>query len=166
MNTRQNRLVEVYNDLRSRGIVHTKTDFAAVLHYGRTSMAAALNGSDAYLTDSLFKNVCGRFQYYNLNYLLTGEGSLLADGATSTPEPAPSTAAAAGIVELAARLVAEVEALRKELEAERRALAHEREELRFTMELLRVSIRQGDSVLPVAAEPAPEALSKKKKKNN
>jgi hypothetical protein len=116
MNTRQNRLNEVYNDLRSRGIVHTKTDFAAVLHYGRTSMAAALNGSDAYLTDSLFKNVCGKFQYYDLNYLLTGEGRLLLEDAPGASEgSAERDATIAALEELVDTQRVLIEALRERL---------------------------------------------------
>ena len=58
--------------------IHTKTGFAEALHYGRTSMSAAMNGDEKYLTDSLFKNICEAYKgVFDLNYLLTGEGSLL-----------------------------------------------------------------------------------------
>ena len=43
-------------------------------------MSAALNGNEGYLTDSLFKSICAAFPgTFNLDYLLTGEGSLLVD---------------------------------------------------------------------------------------
>ena len=78
MNERQKRLIEVYEHLRRYFGIHTKTGFAEALHYGRTSMSAAMNGDEKYLTDSLFKNVCETFRgVFNLDYLLTGEGSLL-----------------------------------------------------------------------------------------
>ena len=78
MNERQKRLIEVYEHLRRYFGIHTKTGFAEALHYGRTSMSAAMNGDEKYLTDSLFKNVCETFHgVFNLDYLLTGEGSLL-----------------------------------------------------------------------------------------
>lgn len=84
---RQNRLIEVYDYLRSRGLVHTKTDFASFLGFGRSSMAAALGGKEPYLTDTFFHRICETCPELSLDYLLTGEGSLLqpepADGADS-----------------------------------------------------------------------------------
>ena len=78
MNERQKRLIEVYGHLRRYFGIHTKTGFAEALQYGRTSMSAAMNGDEKYLTDSLFKNICDTYKgVFNLNYLLTGEGQLL-----------------------------------------------------------------------------------------
>ena len=78
MNERQKRLIEVYEHLRKYYGIHTKTGFAEALHYGRTSMSAAMNGDEKYLTDSLFKNICEAYKgVFDLNYLLTGEGQLL-----------------------------------------------------------------------------------------
>jgi chaperonin cofactor prefoldin len=78
MNERQKRLIEVYEHLRKYFGIHTKTGFAEALHYGRTSMSAAMNGDEKYLTDSLFKNICEAYRgVFNLDYLLTGEGQLL-----------------------------------------------------------------------------------------
>ena len=78
MNERQKRLIEVYEHLRKHYGIHTKTGFAESLHYGRTSMSAAMNGDEKYLTDSLFKNICEAYRgVFDLNYLLTGDGQLL-----------------------------------------------------------------------------------------
>lgn len=78
MNERQKRLIEVYEHLRKYYGIHTKTGFAEALHYGRTSLSAAMNGDEKYLTDSLFKNICEAYKgVFDLNYLLTGEGQLL-----------------------------------------------------------------------------------------
>ena len=78
MNDRQKRLKEVYDDLRLRGRVHTKKDFAEAIGYGRTSISAALNGNELYLTDKLFKKINSYWpEFYNLDYLLTGKGELL-----------------------------------------------------------------------------------------
>ena len=78
MNERQKRLIEVYEHLRMYYGVHTKTGFAEAVHYGRTSMSAALNGDESYLTDNLFKNICEAYRgVFNLDYLLNGEGDLL-----------------------------------------------------------------------------------------
>jgi len=78
MNERQKRLIAVYEHLRKYYGIHTKTGFAEALHYGRTSMSAAMNGDEKYLTDKLFKTICEAYKgVFNLNYLLTGEGDLL-----------------------------------------------------------------------------------------
>lgn len=78
MNERQKRLIEVYEHLRMYYGIHTKTGFAEAVHYGRTSMSAALNGDESYLTDNLFKNICEAYRgVFNLDYLLNGEGDLL-----------------------------------------------------------------------------------------
>ena len=49
MNERQKRLIEVYEHLRKYYGVHTKTQFAEALGYGRTSLSSALNGNEDYL---------------------------------------------------------------------------------------------------------------------
>jgi hypothetical protein len=78
MNERQKRLIEVYEYLRRYFGIHTKTGFAEALHYGRTSLSAAMNGDESYLTDNLFKNICDAYPgTFNLDYLLNGEGDLL-----------------------------------------------------------------------------------------
>ena len=75
---RQKRLIEVYEHLRRYFGIHTKTGFAEAIQYGRTSLSAAMNGDEKYLTDSLFKNICEDFPgVFNLDYLLTGKGDLL-----------------------------------------------------------------------------------------
>lgn len=80
MNERQKRLIEVYDHLRRYYGIHTKGGFAETIHYGRTSMSAAMNGVEGYLTDNLFKNICEAFPgVFNLDYLLNGEGELLAN---------------------------------------------------------------------------------------
>lgn len=78
MNERQKRLIEVYNFVRQHYPIHTKTDFAKAVGHGRTSMSAALNGSEEYLTDALFQKICAAYPcIFNLDYLLTGRGELL-----------------------------------------------------------------------------------------
>lgn len=87
MNERQKRLMEVYEHLRRFYGIHTKTGFAESLHYGRTSMSAAMNGDEKYLTDKLFANICDVYPgVFNLEYLLTGVGGLLADRETVKTE--------------------------------------------------------------------------------
>lgn len=78
MNSRKERLVEVYDHLRSHFGIHTKTQFASVLKLTQPALSSAINGNESYLTDNLFKRICAAFQgVFNLDYLLTGEGELL-----------------------------------------------------------------------------------------
>ncbi len=89
MNERQKRLIEVYEHLRKYYGIHTKTGFAEALHYGRTSMSAAMNGDEKYLTDKLFTKICEAYpDTFSLDYLLTGRGSLL-DNNEKEPVTAP-----------------------------------------------------------------------------
>lgn len=78
MKERQKRLIEAYDFIRQNYPIHTKTDFANAVQYGRTSMSAALNGNEKYLTDALFKSICESFPgVFSLEYLKTGEGELI-----------------------------------------------------------------------------------------
>lgn len=75
---RQKRLHEAFEHLRKFFGIHTQTDFAEVLKYSRVYISSALNGNEKNLTDKLFTNICEAYPgVFNLNYLLTGEGSLL-----------------------------------------------------------------------------------------
>ena len=75
---RQKRLHEAFEHLRKFFGIHTQTDFAEVLKYSRVYISSALNGNDKNLTDKLFTNICEAYPgVFDLNYLLTGEGSLL-----------------------------------------------------------------------------------------
>ena len=123
MNERQKRLIEVYEHLRRYFGIHTKTGFAESLHYGRTSLSAAMNGDEKYLTDKLFTNICEAYQgVFNLNYLLNGEGELLTpeeDVKSSEIEkaakPSSDSAAMNNILEMYARMIRGVDDLRVEL---------------------------------------------------
>lgn len=78
MNTRKDRLNEVYGYLRNHFSIHTKTQFAEVLKITQPALSSAMNGNEAYLTDNLFKRICASYQgVFNLDYLLTGNGTLL-----------------------------------------------------------------------------------------
>lgn len=78
MNERQKRLNEAYEYLRKFYGIHTQSDFANALRKSRNAITLALNGDEKYLTDKLFKTICEAYKgVFDLNYLLTGEGSLL-----------------------------------------------------------------------------------------
>ena len=135
MKERQKRLIEVYEYLRKHYNVHTKTGFAEAVKYGRTSMSSAMNGNDLYLTDGLFRSICLAYpNLFNLNYLLTGEGSLLQSnkeavlgrspapsGMVSEDEPSESLPLWADtLISIMSKQIAENEALHSEL---RRSIA-------------------------------------------
>lgn len=130
MKERQKRLIEVYEYLRKHYNVHTKTGFAEAVKYGRTSMSSAMNGNDLYLTDGLFRSICLAYpNVFNLDYLLTGEGSLLQSnkeavlGRYPAPpgmvsESAPSESLplwADTLIRIMSKQIAENEALHSEL---------------------------------------------------
>ena len=79
MTTKQQRLKDVYAYVREHYGIHTQIDFAKALHITRPALSSAMNGNESYLTKNLFQKVCAAFPgAFNLDYLLTGEGSLLA----------------------------------------------------------------------------------------
>lgn len=130
---RQKRLIEVYEYLRRYFGIHTKTGFAEALKYGRTSMSAALNGDESYLTDNLFKNICEAYPgVFNLDYLLNGQGDLLTheqdarDSMADEDYQPTITEQAANIIDLYAGLIKEIESLRAQLKTELDALRKER----------------------------------------
>jgi transcriptional regulator with XRE-family HTH domain len=78
MTTKQERLKEVYNHLRSYFGIHTQIDFAEAIRITRPALSSAMNGNEAYLTKNLFQKICAAFPgVFDLDYLLTGKGSLL-----------------------------------------------------------------------------------------
>ena len=80
MKIRQKTLTEVYDYVRKHLGIHTQVEFAEAVNYSRPVISSALNGNELYLTDSLFKSICAAFpDTFNLNYLLTGEGTLLVE---------------------------------------------------------------------------------------
>ena len=75
---RKERLNEVYEYVRNHFPIHTQVDFAEKLKYHRTYISSAMHGNEKNLTDKLFTNICEAFPgVFDLDYLLTGKGSLL-----------------------------------------------------------------------------------------
>lgn len=127
---RQKRLNEVYYYLRQNRGIHTKTDFAEAIRYGRTSMSAALNGNESYLTDSLFRNICDTFpDTFNLKYLIRGEGELLIHHDTIPPTTNQKEQSEKDIISLATDLIVELEQLRRQTQNELMQLAQARQSL-------------------------------------
>jgi transcriptional regulator with XRE-family HTH domain len=80
MTTKQERLKEVYDHLRSYFGIHTQIDFAEAIRITRPALSSAMNGNEAYLTKNLFQKICATYPgVFNLDYLLTGEGTLITE---------------------------------------------------------------------------------------
>lgn len=77
---RKNRLKEAYKYLQSIGKIHTQKGFADALGKAEGTISRAFNGDEKALTDNLFVQITLSFPgTFNLDYLLTGEGSLLVE---------------------------------------------------------------------------------------
>ena len=126
---RQKRLNEVYNYLHSNKGIHTKAGFADAIKYARAYVSSALNGNEKYLTDKLFRSICGAFpETFNLDYLLTGEGELLDNGEKKQKEMPPSEQAA-NILEIYANRIRLLDDMRTSLSEELAEIRLIKEEL-------------------------------------
>ena len=153
MNERQKRLIEVYEHLRRYFGIHTKTGFAEALHYGRTSMSAAMHGDEKYLTDSLFKNICEKYKgVFNLDYLLTGKGSLLAETEEKQSEPTVQQPAA-DLLELYAQRIRLVDDLRVTLQSELNEVTALKGELKNSIKDLHKAIAELHSIVKQSNRP-------------
>lgn len=77
---RQERLNQVYRYLYAYRGIDSQIAFAKALRVQRSALSAAMNGNKAYLTNNLFTKICVAFPgVFNLDYLLTGKGSLLVE---------------------------------------------------------------------------------------
>ena len=77
---KKNRFQIVYDFLRSQGLIHTQKDLAIKLEPSPPNISRAFNGDEDYLTDNLFIRLNETFNnIFNLNWLLTGEGNMMAD---------------------------------------------------------------------------------------
>lgn len=131
---RKDRLKEVFDYVRENFPIHTQSDFAEKIRYNRTYLSSAMHGNEKNLTDKLFYNICAAYpNVFNLNYLLTGEGSLLqsnkeavlgrypAPGMVSEDAPSESLPFwADSLIRIMSKQIAENEALHSEL---RRSIA-------------------------------------------
>jgi len=71
---RQEILKRIYHELSLSGIVRTKEDFALKMNRNYSAISAALNGSERYLTDGLFRTLIQCFPMINPDYIKTGKG--------------------------------------------------------------------------------------------
>lgn len=129
---RHDRLKEAYDYLRYQHGIHTQMEMANALQITRSSFSAAMNGNEKYLTKSLFMKICAAFPgVFNLDYLLNGTGTLLAQ--QEKAEPTPVSPATDNILELHAQMLRRVDDLRQELHQELLAIRALKDELRTTL---------------------------------
>lgn len=132
MTNRHERLKEVYEYLRYHYSIHTQTDMANAIQMTRPAFSAAMNGNEKYLTKSLFMKICAAFPgVFNLDYLLNGTGTLLAQ--QEKAEPTPVSSATDNLLELHAQMIRRVDDLRQELHQELLAVRQLKDELRATL---------------------------------
>lgn len=75
---RQQQLQSVFDHLRNVGRIHTRKELADKLGTRPESISQALNGSDRYLTDNLFKKIALEFgDVFSREWLESGEGEML-----------------------------------------------------------------------------------------
>ena len=136
MTDKHERLKEVYEYLRYHYAIHTQTDMANAIQLTRPAMSAAMNGNDKYLTKNLFMKICAAFPgVFNLDYLLNGTGTLLAQ--QEKAEPTPVSPATDNLLELHAQMLRRVDDLRQELHQELLSIRQLKDELRTTLQELK-----------------------------
>lgn len=70
---------EVYEYLVGRKLVKNRTDFASRIGIHKSNLSTAMKGGGKYLTEGLFRKIMTEFPFFNAEYLLTGQGSLIKD---------------------------------------------------------------------------------------
>lgn len=119
---REKRLNEVYDYIHNNFNIHTKGDFADSIKYARAYVSSAMNGNERYLTDKLFRNICEAYPgVFDLDYLLTGDGTLLAMNEQETEQTERKVTPAtdemtANTLEMYARMIRGVDDLRLQLQ--------------------------------------------------
>lgn len=128
MKTKKERLNEVYEYVRANYGIHTQTSFAEKLLITRPAMSSAMNGNESYLTNNLFQKICAAFPgVFNLGYLLTGEGSLLANEESVQQNPQTELS---GAIDAFGAFNAALSAQKQTIDSLNRELASVRERLK------------------------------------
>ena len=166
MTDRHERLKEVYEYLRYHYAIHTQTDMANAIQMTRPAFSAAMNGNEKYLTKSLFMKICAAFPgVFNLDYLLTGTGTLLAT--QEKAEPTTVSPATDNLLELHAQMIRHVDDLRQDLHTElsevqslRQSLSEELSAIRQLKDELRATLSELKSTTTHEYGMAAETLDK------
>lgn len=84
------RLKDVIHYLKKIGVISLQKEFAEKLGINPANVSNAIGGNEKYLSDSFFRRVHLTFPMLSLNWLLTGEGEMVADnGTTNNPQSLP-----------------------------------------------------------------------------
>lgn len=75
---KKNRLNDAYDYLVYSKMIKNKRELAKIIGSTAPNVSNALNGKENYLTDRFLKRFHDAFDFINLNWLLTGEGDMLA----------------------------------------------------------------------------------------
>lgn len=85
------RLKDVIHYLKKAGVISLQKEFAEKLGINPANVSNAIGGNEKYLSDSFFRRIHLTFPMLSLNWLLTGEGEMLAnpdqDGVSSIRLP-------------------------------------------------------------------------------
>lgn len=142
-NKKQERLLEVYRYLLGAGEIRSTLDFADRLGRKRPGLSAALNGNELYLTNGLFRQIDEKFpDTFNLQYLLNGEGELLANEPSSIASEPPLAHVptwADTLTEILSKQIKENELLNSELRQSLKEVATLRDDLRTLLKSLNPS---------------------------
>lgn len=88
---RKERLQKVYDYLLYTGRVHRKKDLATAIGKKATTLSKAFSGDKKALTDMLFKQIAAKYKpIFSLEWLLTGDGSMLTSDDTQQKKPLAS----------------------------------------------------------------------------
>lgn len=150
---RAERLNDVYKHLFAHHGVTSQKAMAEHLGMQRTGLSAAMNGSKANLTDSLFKKICAAWPgVFVLDYLLTGKGNLLTPEEEYQSAKIEQTEQNNNLLELYARMIRGIDDLRQEMKKElcdiqnlKTELQQARDDFRAATNTLRRVIAQTES---------------------
>ena len=106
-NGRVERLNLAFNYLKRSGIAHSITHLAQLMGRTRSTVSNAINGVPACINEKFLSEFCGTFSCINSEWLLTGEGEMLA--------PQPMAGSVSVSPDLLERLYAELHSLRQEV---------------------------------------------------
>lgn len=98
---KQERLQAAYEYLRSRGKVHTQKDVASAMKATRQNVSSALKGKERFLTDSFLRRFNIAFgEPFNIDWLISGEGEMLATPSILPAEKKPEQQEPQGVAEM------------------------------------------------------------------
>ena len=88
---KQERINEVFNYLRSHGIIHTQKDLAAAIGSTPQNISKILKGDPKVLTDSICVRIQKTFKMISADWLITGDGEMViaTDNNKTTTEQMP-----------------------------------------------------------------------------